>query len=442
MRAAHPRFPALDLRSLAAFRVGLGAIVLVDLAGRVGDRATLYAAGDLATRLGGWPLYGPGTSAAVVTALFAIHAAAAVALVLGVRTRLAAATTWLLLLCLHHRNPFVLNAGDALLRLLLLWSMFLPLGARFGLDAPRKAPAAVLVRSPATLALAVQVVSVYAFTLVLKSGAAWLPNGTALHFALSNDALATDLGHALTAWPSLLHVMTYAVLAIEAVAPLLLIAPGARHRLAGAAALVGLHVGIALFMRVGLFPFVSIVAVLPFLPPALWRDRGAAACARGSSPRGARAVHAVCVICLAGLLLADIGTIVRSARPPRPVHAVLAAIGLDHRWDMFAPDPPSTHDELLARLVDGDASRDVPLRPANLRWRKYFERVGRDNDALALLRHLCRTTGAHRVALYRLAHPIPAPGRPATTPPDESRLADLTCAPSPARQLLVRADRP
>ena len=441
MRAAHPRFPALDLRSLAAFRVGLGAIVLVDLAGRVGDRATLYASGDLAPRLGGWPLYGPGTSAALVTALFAIHAAAAVALVLGVRPRLAAAATWLFLLCLHHRNPFVLNAGDALLRLLLLWSMFLPLGARFGLDAQRAAPAAVVVvRSPATLALAVQVVSVYAFTLVLKSGAAWLPDGTALHLALSSDALATDLGHALTAWPSLLHVMTYAVLAIEAVAPLLLIAPGPRHRLAGAAALVGLHLGIALFMRVGLFPFVSIVAVLPFLPPALWRDRGAAPCAGGPSSRAARAVHAVCMLCLAGLLLTDVGTVVPSARPPRPVHAVLAAIGLDHRWDMFAPQPPSTQDELVARL-DGDASRDVPLRPASLRWRKYYERVGRDKDALALLRHLCRTTGAHRVALYLRTRPIPAPGRPAT-PPDEHRLADLTCAPSLAQQLLVRAGRP
>lgn len=435
MRLAHPRFPALDLRSVAVFRVGLGALVLADLAGRVGDRATLYASGGLATRLGGWPLYGPGTSPALVTVLFAIHAAAAVALVLGFRTRLAAATTWLLLLCLHHRNPFVLNAGDALLRLLLLWSMFLPLGARFALDARRQAAGAVIVRSPATLALAVQVVSVYAFTLLLKSGAAWLPSGTAVYFALSNDALSTGVGHALTAWPGLLHVMTYAVLFVEAVAPLLLVAPGARHRLAGAAALVGLHLGIALFMRVGLFPFVSIVAVVPFLPPELWRDRGAAACVGGSPPRAARALHAVCMICLAGLLLHDLGTIVSSARPPRPLRAVLTAVGLDHRWDMFAPNPPSTQDELLVRFADGDASRDVPLRPANPRWRKYFEHLGRDQDARALLRDLCRTTGAHRVALYRLAHPIPAPGRPAT-PPDQRQIADLSCAPSPTQQLL------
>lgn len=440
MRRAHPWFPALDLRSVAAFRVGLGAVILADLAGRMADRATLYAAGGLATRLGGWPLYGLGASPTLVTFLFAIHAAAAVALILGFRTRCAAATAWLLLLCLHHRNPFVLNAGDALLRLLLLWSMFLPLGARFALDARREAPAAVIVRSPATLALAVQVVSVYAITLILKSGAAWLPNGTALYFALSNDALATDLGHALTAWPSLLHVMTYAVLFIEAVAPLLLVAPGARYRLAGAATLVGLHLGIAVFMRVGLFPFVSIVLVLPFLPSALWRDRGAAAYPGISSPRARRSLHAVCMICLAGLLLHDLGTVVPSTRPPPAVRAMLAAVGLEHRWDMFAPHPPSTQDELLVRLVDGNGSRDVPLRPANLRWRKYFEHLGRDTDARALLGQLCRSTGAHRVALYRLAHPIPAPGRPAS-PPDQRRIAELACAP-PLQQLVVRADRP
>lgn len=441
MRPVHPCFPALDLRSLAAFRVGLGVIVLADLAGRVGDRATFYAAGGLATRFGDWPLCGLGASPAFVTVLFAIHAAAAVALVLGFRSRLAAATTWLLLLCLHHRNPFVLNAGDALLRLLLLWSIFLPLGARFALDARRNAHAAVVVRSPATLALAVQVVSIYAFTVILKSGAAWLPSGTALYFALSNDSLASGLGHALTAWPALLHGMTYAVLFIEAVAPLLLVAPAARHRLAGAAALAGLHLGIALFMRVGLFPYVSIVAVLPFLPPELWRDSGAAAYAGGSSPQAPRALHAVCMICLAGLLLHDVGTVVRSARPPRPVRAVLAAAGLEHRWNMFAPRPPFTHDELLVRLVDGDASRDVPLRPANLRWRKYFEHVGHGNDARALLRHLCRTSGAHRVTLYRIAHPIPAPGQ-SVTPPAQRLIADLTCVPSATGQLLTRADRP
>lgn len=431
-----PRFPALDLRSLAAFRIGLGAIVLVDLAGRVGDCATLYASGGLATRLGGWPLYGPGTSPALVTLLFAIQAVAAVALVLGVRARLAAAATWFLLLCLHHRNPFVLNAGDALLRLLLLWSMFLPIGARFSLDARRGAPAAAIVRSPATLALAVQVVSVYAFTLVLKSGAAWLPDGTALYLALSSDALATDLGHALTAWPSVLHALTYAVLAIEAIAPLLLIAPGARPRLAGAAALVGLHLGIALCMRVGLFPFVSIVAVLPLLPPELWRDRGAAA-EPAVGRRGPRAVHAVCLIGLAGLLLHDAGTIVPSARPPGPVRAAIAAVGLDHRWDMFAPGPPSTRDELWVRAGD----RDAPLRPDSARWRKYLEHVVRDGDARALVRELCRTTGAHRVALYRLVHRIPAPGQPAT-PPEPRPIAERSCAPSPTQQLLSGADRP
>lgn len=438
MRAIDPRFPALDLRSLAVFRIGLGAIVLADLAGRVGDRATLYASEGLAT-LGGWPLYGAGTSPALVTALFAIHAAAAVALVLGVRTRLAAAATWLLLVCLHHRSPFVLNAGDALLRLLLLWSMFLPLGARFALDARRAAPVAVLVRSPATLALAVQVVSVYAFTLILKSGGAWWPSGSALYLALSNVALATGLGHALTAWPSLLRALTYAALVIEATAPLLLIAPGARCRLAGAAALVGLHLGIALVLRVGLFPLVSIVAVLPFLPPALWRDRGAAACSGGSSPRALRALHAVCLICLVGLLVDDVATVAPSARPPRPVAAALAAVGLDHRWDMFAPHPPSTRDELFVR-VDGDPSRDVALRPANVRWRKYFEHVVRDADPRGLLRHLCGTTGARRVALHRLVYPIPAPGR-AAAPPDQRRIAEHTCAPS-APEFLAHADRP
>jgi hypothetical protein len=117
--------------------------------------------------------------------------------------------------------------------------------------------------------------------------------------------------------------------------------------------------------------------------------------------------------------------------------SAIAAVGLGHRRDMFAPGPPSTRDELRVRAGDGDA----PLRPDSARWRKYLEHVVRDGDARAVVRQLCRTTGAHRVALHRLVHRIPAPGQPAT-PPEPRPIADLPCAPSPTPHALASADRP
>lgn len=61
--------------------------------------------------------------------LFGAAAICAVALLLGVRTRVATVARWLLLVSLHTRNPYLLPAGDTLLRLYLFWAMFLPLGA-------------------------------------------------------------------------------------------------------------------------------------------------------------------------------------------------------------------------------------------------------------------------------------------------------------------------
>jgi hypothetical protein len=66
--------------------------------------------------------------------LFAIAALVAIALLVGYRTRLA--TVLLALLAsLQARNPTLIQGGDNLLLLLLFWGMFLPLGARFAIDA-------------------------------------------------------------------------------------------------------------------------------------------------------------------------------------------------------------------------------------------------------------------------------------------------------------------
>src|SRR6185312_7530268 len=66
--------------------------------------------------------------------LFVIAAVFAVGLLLGYRTRLMTVVSWILLVSLHNRNPIILDAGDVLLRLLLFWSMFLPLGAAYSID--------------------------------------------------------------------------------------------------------------------------------------------------------------------------------------------------------------------------------------------------------------------------------------------------------------------
>jgi hypothetical protein len=83
---------------------------------------------------------------------------------------------------LHARNPLVLQGGDVLFRMLLFWSIFLPLGARCSLDALRRRSAEPLpdrVSSPCTLALMLQVCFVYWFAAAIKSDPVWRHEGSA-----------------------------------------------------------------------------------------------------------------------------------------------------------------------------------------------------------------------------------------------------------------------
>jgi hypothetical protein len=69
--------------------------------------------------------------------LFGIAAVAALAMLVGYRTRLAVFVVWVLVLSIQVRNPFLDSSADDLLRLLLFWAMFLPLGAYWSVDCLR-----------------------------------------------------------------------------------------------------------------------------------------------------------------------------------------------------------------------------------------------------------------------------------------------------------------
>ena len=89
----------------------------------------------------------------------------------------------------------ILSAGDTLLRLLLFWAMFLPLGARYSVDAALDKNPSVP-RSLCNLACAailLQMTFMYFFSFILKDGSTW-NDGTALYYALSVDQLTRPLG--------------------------------------------------------------------------------------------------------------------------------------------------------------------------------------------------------------------------------------------------------
>ncbi|MDZ5812765.1 HTTM domain-containing protein [Halorubrum sp. AD140] len=444
LRAALRTRLGVDLRALAAFRVALGVVLLLDLALRARNLGAFYTdAGALPRSVlaEGYPvaarlsLHALSGEAWAVAPLFLAAAVAAVALAVGHRTRLATAASLVLLASLQARNPYVLNAGDTLLWQLLGAGLFCPLGARWSVDAarrrarsagaegaPREGGRGRFVGPVSALLLAVAV-AVYVSNAVEKlRGTAWT-GGEAVGQVFRLTHLHGPLGDAVPEAPALLAAATYGWLALLVASPLLVAAAG-RLRAALAATLLAAHLSMALTLQIGVFPLVSATALLPFFPPFVWdRVEGVTgpagdrlrrfAAARlddharngGSPDRGTRGrvVAAVAAILLVSLLAwnaAALGVV----DPPEPA---AAAAPTESDWNMFAPNPSSTETLVLATATTADGDRTDALygdpvatdRPPSdarayptARWRKALTLLAADGDPSrvdALLAHLC-----------------------------------------------------
>ena len=272
-----------DLRSLAALRVVLALVAFMDLAGRASSLRALYTDEGAYPRqllLGNlnewqWSVFLTTGSVALVRLLFVAAVVAALGLLLGYRTQLLTLIVWVMIVSIQLRNPLLLNAGDTLLRLLLFWGIFLPLGARWSIDAKRasgRARAAAQYFSAATVGLPLQIAFIYWFTAALKTGRPWREDGTALYYSLGLAELSRPFGQFLHQFPDLLKVLTFATLGLEVVAPILLFVPifTAPIRTAAAFSLMALQAGIYLTLSIGFFPWLSSLCMVCFLPGWFW----------------------------------------------------------------------------------------------------------------------------------------------------------------------------
>ncbi|MGC4047063.1 MAG: HTTM domain-containing protein [Armatimonas sp.] len=293
------RLFALDLRSLAFLRIGLALYLLWDLWDRgrsleahysdVGVYPVAFLQQEQYSQ--GywweqwnihWPNYWsfhsfPGDTGAWVGFVFALNALFLIGMLVGYKTRFMVLVCWILNLSLQNRNMMVLHGGDLMVRMLLFWCQFLPLGARWSLDgscAIRRAygasvPKAVL--SVGTFGLIWQVCLVYFFTALLKTGDDWLKDGTALYYALNIDLYGTWTGRILRQSPGLCWLLTRASLFWEAVGPLFLFVPLPRVRIATVLMFLAFHLlGIGLFMDVGPLSWCSVLLWIGLLPGEFW----------------------------------------------------------------------------------------------------------------------------------------------------------------------------
>jgi hypothetical protein len=352
-RAVQRRF-AIDVRSLAAFRIALGLVLVADALLRTRDFSLMFTAdgifppslirdyfdGDPAQ----WSLALIWHDTRWAAAILALEGIAGACLAAGWRTTTATALAWLAQVSVYRRTIPAANAGDVLLACLLFWSCFLPLGAVWSCDSRRAAgagrPRTMRVFGPATVALVLQVMAVYLGAGLAKWNASWL-GGEAVRYALSVHDHGTPLGMWLAHSDWLVRPLTWGVLGVEIFGPLAFIAWPAARRVIAAAFLV-FHVTIWLTMSVGLFAPIGMVAWLPLLPGSVWGRAGRGlADGVGQDCRSAAAR----LVCAAAAVLATVSfvhdrTPWRSRPLPSPVRQAIHAASLDQEWGMFGTVPP------------------------------------------------------------------------------------------------------
>lgn len=283
-----------DPRALGLFRIAFGLLCLWDVLRRWRWIETFYAnSGVLSNHFSlfrphatyTFSLLYPFGRPEEVAVFFGFTVVCLLAFTLGWFTKAAHVLSLLCIISIHSRNILLENGGDVVMNLWWVWTLFLPLGRRFSIDALRvswrrkEGPAGLNARAPparapvwslAVFAVLLQLAAIYFLNTVHKSGRTWM-DGTALAWTLEQDRIVTWIGlWVRDVWPQgILKAMTWGTLAIEGAAPVLLLSPIATTwtRRVAFVSLAGLHLGIFMMTDVGLFSPTMVVAYLLLLTP-------------------------------------------------------------------------------------------------------------------------------------------------------------------------------
>ena len=373
-------FLSIDRRLLGLFRIYLGVVLLGDLARRLPELSFFYSdAGVLPSHLSLYaPLASPSfsllhafTSPREVAVAFALFACVYLALLAGFHTRVAQVLALVAWTSLGARNLFLENSGNAAMAALLVWTLFLPLGDRYSVDAWQKAkrgepPPNEPFTSLVVLGIALQIAAIYLLNAAQKSGATWR-SGEAVHAVLWQHRITTTAAGLLRmhepAWLS--PAFSWITLAIEWSAPLFVFSPWrtSATRTLHFVLTTALHLGIAVLFSVGVFSWTMIGFNLLLLPPsavdALLRRApfltrivrappllaaSPLSPARERLQRVTRVLReaAVCFVLVAigAQITQDNAVVPAWLRVPQPFPTPVRYLRLIQGWAQFAPEAP------------------------------------------------------------------------------------------------------
>jgi predicted DCC family thiol-disulfide oxidoreductase YuxK len=274
------RYLSADPRSLGFFRIFFGLCLAIDLLRRLPVMRAFYTNDGVLSNhfalfrpVGKFSIYNAFSTPGEVAIAFALTLVIYGMYILGWHTKFAQIASFICLTSLHSRNTMLENGGDVVMNIVACWSMFLPLGRRFSIDALRDSwrntdehsPGdlnlrRVISNSPAVslaiFAFICQFAVIWAFNAGNKIGMTW-KDGSAIYWVLHQQRLITPFG----SWAGqhapywVLRLMTWSTLAIEASAPVLFLLPIWQRwaRWIGLFGVWALHIGIGVTTNIKLF---------------------------------------------------------------------------------------------------------------------------------------------------------------------------------------------
>jgi len=425
---------SLDLRVLGIFRIVLASILIFDNVDRLRFVRAFFsdfgiwprdvATAELRDSLH-WSLHFILNHAWFQGLLLVAALVFACGLLVGYRTRWCMILLWVLEVSIQNRNGIILQGGDVYLRILMFWSMFLPLGDRYSLDSKHSTSSANSnqhLSLPGAFLL-IQIAVLYASSAYLKDGIEWRYEASAVQYALMLNQFATPFGQWLSQQVELTQILTIVTWHFEAWVWLLMFMPVffIPLRLLAFLGIAGMHAGFALTMNLGLFPYICILGSLLVLSPAIINGFFSSADSEETQLAREHARQSLFRTMMLGILsivflcsMYRLVLVTAKKRLPEiaAVETITGLLRLDQRWDMFAPFPlkedgwfriPGTLRDGTAydvyHQVEAEPSLEAPssLSDAypNERWRKYLMNIWLTKYAWHrnhYARYLCRST--------------------------------------------------
>ena len=200
---------------------------------------------------------------------------------IGWYTRIALFLSWILTGSLHSRNYMVGHGGDLYFQCILFFSLFLPLGKKWSLDSyfkekdrgkPEKKRGYAL--SVGTSAFIAQVCYLYVFAYYWKTHDWWVKDYLAAYYAIRLEYFQMPFGSIFLSFPTLLKVMCISTLWWEGWGTLFYASPiyHGPIRMLAAVAMMALHFGFSICLRLGTFFWITFAAQWALIPSWWWDE--------------------------------------------------------------------------------------------------------------------------------------------------------------------------